>query len=156
MASEEAIRVESPPEFPGLGDRLLALYDGHCGFCNRSIRWFLKRDLFDRLRFTPTESPAAATLLARHNFGALSPNTLIVVQHVGKPHEKLLTRTTGVIAMLVKLPRPWSNLAIVLSAIPRPIRDFGYRIIARLRYRIWGRYDTCPIPTPEQRHHFLQ
>lgn len=154
--NQETARVRCTPEFPDLGDRLLILYDGHCGFCNRSIRWFLKRDRFDRFRFAPAESPAAASLLARHNFGALSPNTLIVVRHAGKSHERLLTRTTGIIAMLVELPRPWSGFAIVLSAIPRSIRDLGYGLIARLRYRIWGRYDTCPIPTPEERRHFLQ
>jgi predicted DCC family thiol-disulfide oxidoreductase YuxK len=46
-------------------------------------------------------------------------------------------------------------VAKVFKWIPRPLRDLGYRIIARLRYRIWGRFETCPIPTALERAHFL-
>jgi predicted DCC family thiol-disulfide oxidoreductase YuxK len=142
-------------EFAEVGDRLLVIYDGHCGFCNRSIRWFLTRDTFDRFRFAPSDSPAVAELLAKHGIDALSPSTMVVVRNVGKPYEKVLTRTDGVMAMLFELPSPWSNYAISLAGIPRPIRDLGYRAIARSRYHLAGRYATCPIPTAEERRHFL-
>jgi predicted DCC family thiol-disulfide oxidoreductase YuxK len=155
MASVELLKKLESPEFPNLGDRLLVIYDSHCGFCNRSIRWFLAHDLFDRFRFAPSDSRSVAPILARHQISALSPSTMIVVRHPGKPYEKVLTRSSGVKAMLFELPSPWSELAIPLNGIPRPIRDLGYRLIAALRYRFAGRYESCPIPTPEEREHFL-
>ena len=141
--------------FPQLQGRLLVIYDGQCGFCNRSIRWFLRRDRNDRLRFAPSDSPVVANLLARRNISALIPNTMVVVQYPGSPREGLLTRTDGVLAMLAELPSPWFYVTIPLKLIPRPVRDLGYRLVAWLRYRIAGRYPTCPIPTPEERLHFL-
>ena len=142
-------------EFPTLGDRLLVVYDGYCGLCNRSIRWFLKRDLFDRLRFTPSDSTAVTPILARHGIDALSPSSLIVIENPGNPSERILTRSTGVLAMLSQLPTPWPTCATLLGVVPRPLRDLGYRIVAALRYRLVGRYASCPIPTPEERRHFL-
>jgi predicted DCC family thiol-disulfide oxidoreductase YuxK len=52
--------------FEELGGRLLVIFDGQCGFCNRSVRWFLRRDRRDRLRFVASDSPKVAELLARH------------------------------------------------------------------------------------------
>ncbi len=148
-------RQYKPPEFPGLEDRLLVVYDGYCGFCNRSIRWFIKRDPHNRLRFAPSESPQVAALLGRFNFGALSPNTLLVVIHAGMPEERLLTRSTGIAAMLHELPKPWPAFGAALMLIPRPLRDLGYRFVARVRYKIRGKYASCPLPTPAERRHFL-
>lgn len=158
---------------PELGARLLVVYDGHCGFCNRSIRWFLRRDKLDRLRFAASDSEKVAEVLARHGFVAaeseqampprergadpqqITPSTILVLSDVGTETEQLLTRSTAVIAMLRELPPPWPVVAAALRLIPRPLRDFGYRIVARLRYRIWGRLESCPIPTTEERTHFL-
>jgi len=150
-----ASQTIADPAFPELQHRLLVLYDGRCGFCNRSIRWFLKRDALDQLRFAPSQSPVAAALLLRHGFDAVAPNTLIVVRNAGRPQETVMTRTAGVLAMLFSLPQPWSNLAIGLGVFPKPLRDAGYRLIAALRYRLAGRYATCPLPTAEERAKFL-
>ena len=142
-----------------LGGRLLVIFDGHCGLCNRSVRWFLVRDRLDRLRFVPSESPKVAGLLEGHGVEGSSvvsgPNTILVVRDPGGQEEILLVRSEGVLAMLDELPRPWPAVAKVLRWIPRPLRDLGYRVIARTRYRIWGRVQSCPIPTPEERVRFL-
>jgi predicted DCC family thiol-disulfide oxidoreductase YuxK len=146
-------------DFSDLGSRLLVVYDGHCGFCNRTVRWFLRRDAQDRLRFVPAESPRVADLLARHGFTAFdvpaSPDTIVVVRNPGTPHEQVFLRSDAAAALLAELPQPWSALGALFRLVPRPIRDLGYRFIARIRYRIWGRYDVCPIPTPAERAHFL-
>jgi predicted DCC family thiol-disulfide oxidoreductase YuxK len=57
--------------------------------------------------------------------------------------------------MLAELPGPWPSVARILRFIPRSLRDVGYRIVARLRYRIWGRLENCPIPTEAERAKFL-
>ena len=146
-------------EFDSIGDRLLVVFDGRCGLCNRSIRWFLVRDRGDRLRFAGYESPKVDALLVRHGFDAsrvaLDPSTVLVAVAVGSPAERLLLRSDGVLAILNELPSPLPSLAAALRWIPRPLRDLAYRLIARIRYRIWGRLDACPIPTAAERTRFL-
>jgi predicted DCC family thiol-disulfide oxidoreductase YuxK len=142
-----------------LGGRMLVIFDGHCGFCNKSIRWFLRRDQHDRLRFVASESPIVADLLARHGFVSSDlesgPNTMLVVRNADVPDEQVLVRSDAAVAMLRELPRPWPAVGRIFSWIPRPVRDLSYRLIARWRYRIWGRLEGCPLATPEERERFL-
>jgi predicted DCC family thiol-disulfide oxidoreductase YuxK len=147
------------PDQLELGWWLLVIFDGRCGLCNRSVRWFLAHDRHDRMRFVASDSPKVAALLARHGMTAAgatpTPESIVVVQDAGGTNERVLVRSRAVLAMLRKLPRPWPAISIALAWIPRPILDLAYRLIARWRYRIWGRLDICPIPTPHQRRHFL-
>jgi len=83
------------------------------------------------------------------------PDTILVVRDPGGRTERLLERSDGVMAMLEELPRPWPAVAGALRWIPRELRDFVYRLIARWRYRIWGRLESCPLPTAEERRRFL-
>lgn len=142
-----------------LKDRLLVLYDGECGFCNRSIRWLLRRDRHDRLRFAPSSSPDVEELLARHGFQSTGeeqgPGTILVFRNTGTSVEELLVRSNAFLACLRVLPQPWPAFAAGLRIFPRPLREIVYQFIARHRYRIWGRYASCPIPTAEERLHFL-
>jgi predicted DCC family thiol-disulfide oxidoreductase YuxK len=57
--------------------------------------------------------------------------------------------------MLAELPRPWPAVAVAIRLFPRPLRDLGYHLVARWRYRLWGRLETCPIPTVAERERFL-
>ena len=79
----------------------------------------------------------------------------MVFRNIGTPLEELLVRSNAILACLRILPQPWRMLGAMLRLIPRPRREAGYRFIARERYRIWGRYESCPIPTPEESRHFL-
>jgi predicted DCC family thiol-disulfide oxidoreductase YuxK len=144
---------------PDIGDRLLVIFDGRCGFCNQSVRWFLRRDRNDRLRFAPSESPKVAELLARHGIGtpeaALGPNTIVIARDPGGPAERVFFRSEAALELFSELPSPWPTVGVVFGWIPRPLRDLGYRLIARWRYRIWGRLESCPIPTAEERQRFV-
>jgi predicted DCC family thiol-disulfide oxidoreductase YuxK len=162
MSAVEAILSNPPtPAFSveELKGRLLVLYDGECGLCNRSIRWFLRRDRRDRFRFAPSSDPRAIEILAQHGIAATSPgagpDTIVVLRNVGTPLEDMLVRSNAVLACLRALPQPWPMAAALLRLIPRPFRELGYRQIARWRYRFFGRLATCPLPTPEERGHFL-
>jgi predicted DCC family thiol-disulfide oxidoreductase YuxK len=141
-----------------LGDRLLVLFDGHCGLCNRTVRWLLVHDRHDRLRFTPSNCAIGEQVMARHGLNfepPANPNSVLVVEATGTPAERLLTRSDAVLALLAQLPAPWPAVAAMSRIMPRVFRDLAYRFIARYRYRIWGRLDACPIPTAEERRHFL-
>ena len=146
-------------DFPELSGRLLVVYDGHCGLCNKSVRWSLRRDTLDHLRFIPSESPRVVALLARHGFPSLDspsdPDTLLAIRDAGGPSEQVFIRSDAAVVLLSALPRPWPSIATVFRWIPRFLRDLAYRFIARIRYRIWGRFDVCPLPAPAERAHFL-
>lgn len=157
--------------------RLLVVYDGRCGFCNSSVRWLLKHDRNDRLRFAPFESPKVAALLARGEFSATgrqsdalgtgTPGSLLVVKWfeqssdadgssgANQKRERELMRSEAVLALLAELPQPWPALGGMLRLVPRPLRDLGYRLVARMRYRIGGRLASCPLPTLEERARFF-
>jgi predicted DCC family thiol-disulfide oxidoreductase YuxK len=143
-------------ENPG---RLLVIFDGQCVLCNRTVRWLLRRDRRDRLRFAASESPAVSGLLARHGFAEFDseagPTTILVLRDPDGPKEQLLAGSDAVVAILRELPGPWPAVAAILGWVPRPVRDFGYRLVARWRYRIWGRLAVCPTPTADERARFL-
>jgi predicted DCC family thiol-disulfide oxidoreductase YuxK len=141
-----------------IGDRLLVIFDGHCGFCNGFVRWLLRRDRRDRLRFAASSLPAVAPLLARHADlleldGA--PGTVLVFRHPLEAGEQVLTRFAATLALLRELPRPWPAVAVALRCVPGFLSDPIYRLVARWRYRIWGRLESCPIPTAMERARFL-
>jgi len=141
-----------------IGDRLLVVFDGHCGFCNGLVRWLVRRDRRDRLRFAPSSLESVAALVARHaellETGGV-PNTVAVFRSPLKAEEQVLTRFAATLTLLGELPQPWPAVAGVLRWIPSFISDPLYRLVARWRYRIWGRLESCPIPTAEERERFL-
>ena len=143
----------------GIGGRVLVIFDGHCGFCNGCVRWLLERDRRDRLRFASFERAEAAGLLRRHGQeaagGRSGAGTILVVRGAGRAAEEMLRRSDAVAALLRELPRPWPSVAAALAWIPRPVRDLGYRLVARWRYRIRGRVESCPLPAAEERERFL-
>jgi predicted DCC family thiol-disulfide oxidoreductase YuxK len=143
---------------PKLGNRLLVIFDGHCVLCNSAVRWFLRRDRRDQLRFAASESINLTALLARHHIAAnaqAGPDTILVVRDFNRPAEEIHLRSNAALAILRELPQPWPTVAAALRLIPRPLRDLGYRLIAGSRTRIWGRLESCPIPTAAERDRFL-
>ena len=67
----------------------------------------------------------------------------------------LFRRSSAIVGLLRQLGGPWRLVATLLWLIPRPLRDVGYRMVARSRYRIFGKSDTCRVPTPAERERFL-
>ena len=133
----------------------ILLYDGVCGLCNRLVQFILRRDRARVFRFASLQSPLAARLLARHGADAQDLDTVYVALNSDAPEESLLARSGAVLFVLTQLGGSWRALALVLKLLPPSFRDFGYNIIARRRYRIFGRSDTCILPPPENRDRFL-
>jgi predicted DCC family thiol-disulfide oxidoreductase YuxK len=140
-----------------LSGRLLVIFDGGCGFCNRTVLWLLRRDRRDRLRFVAFENEKAAGVLGRHGIAAPEPDggSLVVVRGFGGPRESVQTQSDGVVALLRELPGRWPAVGAALRLIPRVVRDRGYGVVARWRHRIGGRLESCPAPTTEEREKFL-
>jgi predicted DCC family thiol-disulfide oxidoreductase YuxK len=135
-------------------DALVVLYDGVCGFCNGLVRFLLRRDRHRRMWFASLQSPFAAEVLARHGRTSTTQDTMYLVTSLGTSAEKLVWKSTAALALFAALPFPWRLLAL-LRVVPRPVRDVAYDALARVRYRLFGKYDACPLPRPEWRPRFL-
>lgn len=139
----------------------LILYDGVCGMCNRFVQFVLRHDRRGTFRFASLQSPCAARILAAcgANPGAL--DTVYVIPNfdpegsAGPSQTDFLSRSDAVLFVLHELGGLWRAVAIALRWMPRFIRDWGYRVIAGNRYRIFGRHPTCPVPDPSVRSRFL-
>ena len=153
----------------------ILLYDGVCGLCNRLVQFILRRDPEGVFRFAALQSALAGRVLARHGIRTDDLDTVYVVVDYETPAERLVGRSDAVVLILKRLgagfrpagqpgadvptrssgPTIWRFTGFLLQLVPRRLRDWGYRLVARSRYRIFGRYDACPIPTAETRSRFL-
>ena len=124
----------------------ILLYDGVCGLCNRFVQFILRRDADAVFRFGSLQSPLARQILARHGADPADLDTVYVVLSYDLPDERLLPRSDAVIFILRNLGARRHTLGHLLQLVPRPLRDWGYRIVARNRYRIFGKYDACFVP----------
>jgi len=115
------------------------LYDGVCIFCSRWIRFVATRDTAHRFRFTAIQSPYGTRLAQAFGIDPNDPDTNAVV-HGGIAWFK----SDGSLTVLSRLPG-WSWVR-VLFAVPRSIRDGVYNVVAKNRYRIFGKYDACIVP----------
>jgi predicted DCC family thiol-disulfide oxidoreductase YuxK len=142
------------------GANAIVLYDGVCGLCNGTVQFVLKRDRAGIFRFASLQSALASRILVRHGKDASDLDTVYVVldhdpANLEKGGEELLVRSDAVLYILRRLRGFWGVLGSLLHWIPRAIRDWGYGTVARIRYRVFGKYDICPIPSAETRARFL-
>ena len=127
----------------------IVLYDGVCGLCDRSVQLILRNDRRGRFRFAALQSETGRALLEK--FG-LSPEALDSVVLVEGAHAWRKSRAALRIAR--RMDAPWP-LLWPLVVVPRPVADFFYNLVAKHRYRIFGKLDACMIPPPEVRARFL-
>ena len=132
----------------------IVLYDGVCGLCNRLVQFLLKRDTQDRFRFASLQSELARGLLTRHGLDPDNLDTVYVVQNYDQSSETLLARSDAILYMLSELGGIWSAASIG-RVLPRGLRDALYKIVARNRYSVFGKHESCMLPEPKHRAKFL-
>ena len=137
----------SPQPAPDEPDGLI-LFDGVCVFCSRWVRFVIDRDPGHRFRFVAIQSAPGRVLAARFGIDPDAPQTNAVVWG-GRIFFKSDAALTVLGQLAATRPLGW------LKAVPRLLRDPAYDLIARNRYRIFGRTDVCMIPAPEDRSRFL-
>jgi predicted DCC family thiol-disulfide oxidoreductase YuxK len=135
--------------------RHLVLYDGTCGLCDRSVRFLLPRDRRAALRFAPLQGDLGRRIVAGMDprIGA-GTDTFVLVEDRGTPRERLRTRGWAAVFSLRALGGPWALVAALLAVLPRGVLDAAYDVVARARYRIFGRYDACLSPPEGWRERF--
>lgn len=132
----------------------IVLYDGVCGLCNRLVQFLLKRDRRDRLRFASLQSDFTASILKRHGANPHDLDTVYVVINHEEPGERLLARSDAILSLGRQLGGIWS-LAVLGKVLPRFLRDGLYNLVARNRYSVFGKYDSCMMPEGRHRRKFL-
>lgn len=130
-------------------DNSIVLFDGVCNFCNYWVNFAIRRDKGKKLRFTPLQGETAKQLLPQFDLHTTSLSSVIFIDD-----EKIYTQSSAALRIAKYLDGGW-KLFYGLIIIPKFIRDFFYNIIARNRYKWFGKKDTCMIPTPEIKERFL-
>jgi len=133
----------------------ILLYDGVCGLCNRLVQLILRRDRSDVFRFASLQSPLAARILARHGAKPNDLDTVYIALSYELRNECLLSRSDAVVFVLKQPPGLWRFAAFFIQLIPKFLRDAAYGVVARNRYRIFGRSEVCPLPRDQDRTRFL-
>lgn len=128
------------------------LYDGLCGFCDRTVQFILARDPAGTMRFAPLQGDFAREVLARHQ--QLQGVDSLVLVNSGPAGAPPLVRSDAILGITDYLGWPWRAFA-VLRLVPRALRDWGYDLFARHRYHIFGRFDSCPLPDAAVRARFI-
>jgi predicted DCC family thiol-disulfide oxidoreductase YuxK len=131
------------------------LYDGVCGLCNRLNQLVLRHDAEGRFRFASLQSSFAQTALARYGKDPCALDTLYVIADHETPTERLLGKSDAALHVLGRLGGVWA-LTGLLRLLPVRVRDRGYAVIVRNRYRLFGRYDACLLPRREDRARFIE
>lgn len=134
-------------KYPG---KAIIFFDGVCNLCNGFIQVVVKHEKKPRFFFAPLQGKAAMRILGSTEGATKGNLQTIYLYDNGKLHSK----STAALKILMGLGGAWKLFAICL-VFPRPLRDFFYSLVASNRYRLFGKRNTCMIPTPELKKRFL-
>ncbi len=132
-------------------DKKIILFDGVCNLCNRSINYVIKHDKKDAFRFAALQSETGNKLIAQRNIDTTKIDSILLLD----PNIAYYTKSTAALKIGRTFGGGWQLLA-VLEWIPEVFRDWIYDVVAKNRYRWFGKRDQCMIPTPELKSKFLE
>ena len=127
----------------------IVLYDGTCGLCHRSVSWILRHERDHDLQFAPLQGPTAAELRSRFPEIPHSLDSVVLIEG-----DRARLRSKAFLYCARHLRAPW-RWAYAVRWFPAIVLDLGYRVIAAVRFRIWGRAELCELPSPDNRARFL-
>jgi len=126
----------------------ILFFDGTCGLCNWTVNFVLNRDKHRRFLFSPLQGETAATYLGEVEIAAMQS---VVLFTGGRSFRK----SSAIVRLLWKLNLFWKCCGVLLWLVPKPLRDWTYKLIAKNRYRWFGQREACRVPTPAEREQFL-
>ncbi len=128
--------------------RCILFFDGVCGLCSRAVDFVLTRDRQGVFKFAPLQGETARQLLSAADVGDLNSMVLWV-------EGRTYCKSSAAVRILWRLGLSWQIIGTLLWLVPLPLRNLGYSLVARYRYRFFGKHDACRMPTPEERSRFL-
>lgn len=128
--------------------QFIVFFDGVCGLCNSAINFLMARDSKGVLKFAPLQGETASRIVPENVRQNLST-------FVFADNGDLYYRSSALARILMRIGGLWGVLGALLWLIPWPLRDLGYRFVSRIRYRVFGKHETCRLPTADERARFL-
>jgi len=141
--ADVATRVDADADHP------IVLFDGVCNLCNGFVQFVIERDPDAQFRFGALQSEAGQAHLGQFDLATSDFETFVLIRG-----EEYATKSTAALLVCWELGLPWSLLYAAI-AVPKPLRDLVYDLVASTRYDLWGRRDQCMRPTPEIEDRFL-
>lgn len=126
----------------------IVLFDGVCNFCNGAVNFIIRHDRDGRFKFAPLQSTFGAELKSEFGIGD-DVDSIVLIED-----RQAFTHSAAALRIARGLGGVWS-LGYALIILPRPVRDWLYRLFAKYRYSLFGRKDVCMVPTPEVKARFL-
>jgi predicted DCC family thiol-disulfide oxidoreductase YuxK len=122
----------------------IIVFDGMCVLCSANAQFVLAQDKLGKFRLASMQGEVGAALFARFGIDPNDPDTIIVVDG-----DKVWRNSDAVLEIYASLGWPW-RIASMFKFVPRWIRDPVYRLVATNRYRVFGKRETCWLPSAEQ------
>lgn len=141
--------VDAPDVAAASAEGPIVLYDGVCGLCDRSVQLILRNDRRGRFRFAALQSQAGRALLEKFGLPPEALDSVVLVEG-----DQAWRKSRAALRIARRMDAPWP-LLWPLRIVPRPLADWTYDLVAKNRYRIFGKRDACMIPPPEVRARFL-
>jgi predicted DCC family thiol-disulfide oxidoreductase YuxK len=145
---------QAQPPAPTQGAHLL-LYDGVCGLCNHLVQFLLKHDRRGAFSFASLQSATGKTTVGRWGGNPDELTSFYIVMDFRTPNARPLKKSDAALFVAGQLGWPWRVLQVG-GLFPRVLRDALYDVIARTRYRVFGRYEQCLMPREEFRSRFVE
>jgi predicted DCC family thiol-disulfide oxidoreductase YuxK len=131
----------------------VVLYDGVCGLCSRLVQFLLRHDRHRVFSFASLQSAVGRSLVERSGGNPCELASFYVVANYGTAASRPFTRSDA--ALFVADALGWRRAAQIVRLVPRATRDCAYEVVARSRYRVFGRYERCLVPRPEFGNRFI-
>lgn len=131
-------------------NKSIVFFDGVCNLCNNSVKFIIKRDKYKRFLYASLQSDAARDILLQFKILNSDLDSIILVEN-----GKLYQKSTAILKIVKQLNGFW-KLHYIFIIIPKFIRDFIYEIIAKNRYKWFGKRETCMLPTGDMKLRFLE
>lgn len=131
-------------------DSPVLLFDGVCNLCNGFVRFIIKRDVKEKFRFASLQSDAGKALLETFNLSQEKMESLVLVYE-----NECFQKSTAVLKICKEFGGPW-RIFYGFIILPKSIRDFFYSLVAKTRYKVFGKLNTCMLPTPDIKKRFLE
>jgi predicted DCC family thiol-disulfide oxidoreductase YuxK len=126
----------------------IVLFDGVCNLCNRSVDFIIRHEKSHKLQFGSLQSDVGKSILSKSGLDKTPDSVMLYVDG------KLLVRSDAALAISTYLKRPYAY-GIIFKYVPKVLRDSVYNLIAKNRYRWFGKKETCRVPSADERERFL-
>ena len=130
------------------------LYDGVCGLCSRLVQFLLAHDRRGVFNFASLQSATGQAIVEGAGGDPLELTTFYAVADYRTPDARVLKKSDAALFVAGTLGWPWRG-ARLFGVLPKALLDWAYDVVARSRYRVFGRYDRCQLPPVEFRNRFV-